>query len=101
MRKEEPLQEFEYVLLTSIVLLGERACGLEICGKASEILKKSVNLGKVYMTLERLRLRDRRLVYAWLSGGRRYFRLTRRGETAFQNFRPADPGGFTDGEAFV
>ena len=38
-----------------IVLLGERACGLEICGKALEILEKSVNLGKVYITLERQR----------------------------------------------
>ena len=56
-------------------------------------------MGSMYVTLDRLEKRE--FVYSWAVERSKYFRLTRRGESAFQNSRTVEPHGLTGGEGFV
>lgn len=81
--------QFEQLVMTAILTLGENAYGVTIHAKVEELVQpKSVSLGAVYATLDRLE--DKRLIVSWLSdptperGGRskRHYRLEAAGERA-------------------
>lgn len=89
MNKQASLGQFEQLILTAILTLGENAYGVTICGKVEELSQpKRVALGPVYVTLDRLE--DKGFVESWLSdptperGGRakRHYRLKKSGERA-------------------
>jgi DNA-binding PadR family transcriptional regulator len=54
MEKTDNLGNFEQLVLTSVMWLGEDAYGIAIHGKVSELANKPMNLGSVYVTLDRL-----------------------------------------------
>ena len=81
--------QFEQLVMTAILALGEEAYGVTIHARVEELsASKSVSLGAVYATLDRLE--DKGLVRSWLSdptperGGRskRHYRLGAAGERA-------------------
>src|SRR5688572_11518970 len=83
--------QFEQLVLTAIVELGENAYGVTIHRAVGELSKpRRISLGAVYVTLDRLE--DKGLVASWLSdptperGGRakRCYRLEALGERALQ-----------------
>ncbi|HYR85847.1 MAG TPA: helix-turn-helix transcriptional regulator [Terriglobia bacterium] len=85
------LGQFEQLVITAIIALGDNAYGLAIQGKVTEFYRdKEVNLGSVYVTLERLE--DKGFVASKFSkpiperGGRarRLFRLLPAGQQALQ-----------------
>ncbi|HEV3333675.1 MAG TPA: helix-turn-helix transcriptional regulator [Bryobacteraceae bacterium] len=87
MSKTDSLGQFEQLVLTAILTLGDDAYGVTIHSKAEELARpKAVSLGAVYVTLDRLE--DKHLVSSWLSdptperGGRskRCYRLEALGE---------------------
>ncbi len=91
MPKLDSLGQFEQLVLTSILSLREDAYGVTIHAKVAELTRpKTVSLGAVYVTLDRLE--DKGLVSSWLSdptperGGRakRCYRLEALGERALQ-----------------
>jgi DNA-binding PadR family transcriptional regulator len=85
------LGQFEQLVLTAILSLGENAYGVTIHAKIEELAHpKKVKLGAVYATLDRLE--DKRLIASWLSeptgarGGRarRHYRLEKPGEISLR-----------------
>nr|TFG54544.1 MAG: PadR family transcriptional regulator [Hyphomicrobiales bacterium] len=91
MSKHISLGQFEQLILTAILTLGEEAYGVTICAKAEELSRpKKISLGPVYVTLDRME--DKGLVTSWLSdptperGGRakRHYRLKKAGEAALR-----------------
>ena len=87
----EPLGQFEQLVLTAILALGENAYGVTIHAKVEELSKpRKVARGAVYATLDRME--DKGLVASWLSeptperGGRsrRHYRLEKSGEKALR-----------------
>ena len=91
MAKTDSLGQFEQLVLAAILALAEKAYGVTIQEKVEEFAQpKSVSLGAVYVTLDRLE--DKGLISSWLSdptperGGRskRYYRLEGLGERALQ-----------------
>ncbi len=85
------LGQFEQLVLTSILSLGENAYGVTIHARVEELMRpRTVALGAVYATLDRLE--DKGLVGSWMSdptperGGRakRHFRLLGAGESALR-----------------
>ena len=81
--------QFEQLVMTAVLDLGANAYGVTIHAKVGELIQpKSVTLGAVYATLDRLE--DKGLVASWLSdptperGGRskRHYRLEAAGERA-------------------
>ena len=83
--------QFEGLVLTAIVSLGENAYGVTIHQAVRDLAApKSVSLGAVYATLDRLE--DKRLIRSWLSeptrerGGRsrRHYDLKPEGERALR-----------------
>jgi DNA-binding PadR family transcriptional regulator len=85
------LGNFEQVVLTAILSLGENAYGVTVHAKVEELSRpKRVVMGAVYATLDRLT--DKGLVRSWLSdprperGGRsrRYYALEPAGEAALR-----------------
>jgi PadR family transcriptional regulator PadR len=91
MAKAESLGQFEQLVLTAVLSLREDAYGVSIHAKVVELARpKSVSLGAVYVTLDRLE--DKGLISSWLSeptaerGGRakRCYRLEALGERALQ-----------------
>src|SRR5215475_10134447 len=83
------LGQFEQLVLTAVLSLGDNAYGVTIHAKIEELAKpRLVKLGAVYATLDRLE--DKRLIASWLSeptkerGGRsrRHYRLEKPGEEA-------------------
>jgi DNA-binding PadR family transcriptional regulator len=83
--------QFEQLVMTAILALGENAYGITIHGKIEELVRpKKVALGAVYATLDRLE--DKELIQSWLSdptperGGRskRHYRLEPDGERALR-----------------
>ena len=86
------LGQFEQIVLTAILTLGNNAYGVTIHAKVEELSRpKRVVLGAVYATLDRLE--DKGLIASWLSdptperGGRskRHYRLEKTGERALQD----------------
>lgn len=91
MKKPDSLGQFEQVVLTAILTLGDDAYGVTIHKKVGELTHpKPVSLGAIYITLDRLE--DKKLVASWLTdptperGGRskRCYRLEALGERALQ-----------------
>jgi len=85
------LGQFEQVVLTAILSLGEDAYGVTIHSRVEELSRpKRVVMGAVYATLDRMA--DKGLVRSWMSdprperGGRsrRYYRLEPAGEQALR-----------------
>jgi DNA-binding PadR family transcriptional regulator len=83
--------QFEQVVMTAILDLADNAYGVTIHQKVEQLIHpKSVALGAVYATLDRLE--DKGLVASWLSdptperGGRskRHYRLAGAGERALR-----------------
>ena len=83
--------QFEQIILTAVLSLGDNAYGVTVHAKAQALSHpKSVSLGAVYATLDRLE--DKRLISSWLSeptaerGGRsrRHYKLERTGEQALR-----------------
>ena len=91
MGKSDSLGQFEQLVLTAILRLRDDAYGVTVHAKVQELAKpKSVTLGAVYVTLDRLE--DKGLISSRLSdptperGGRskRYYKLEALGERALQ-----------------
>lgn len=91
MPKGESCGQFEQLVLTAILTLGEQAYGITIHRKVQVLAKpRSATLGAVYVTLDRLE--DKGFVSSWLSeptperGGRskRYYRVEKTGERALR-----------------
>jgi DNA-binding PadR family transcriptional regulator len=91
MAKPDSIGQFEQLVLTAVLSLREDAYGVTIHEKVGELARpKSISLGAVYVTLDRLE--DKGLVSSWLSeptaerGGRakRCYRLEALGERALQ-----------------
>jgi DNA-binding PadR family transcriptional regulator len=91
MARPDSLGQFEQLVLTAILTLREDAYGVTIHSKVQEMARpKTVSLGAVYVTLDRLE--DKGFVASWLSdptsarGGRakRCYRLEALGERALQ-----------------
>jgi DNA-binding PadR family transcriptional regulator len=91
MNKPDSLGQFEQLVLTAILTVHEDSYGVTIHSKVQELARpRSVSLGAVYVTLDRLE--DKGLVASWLSepmperGGRakRCYRLEALGERALQ-----------------
>jgi len=91
MHKSDSVGQFEQLVLTAILQLRENAYGVTIHAKVEELAHpKSVSLGAVYVTFDRLE--DKGLISSRLSdptperGGRskRFYRLEALGERALQ-----------------
>jgi PadR family transcriptional regulator, regulatory protein PadR len=91
MAKPDSLGQFEQLVLTAILSLKEDAYGVTVHEKVGELVRpKSVSLGAIYVTLDRLE--DKGLISSWLSeptaerGGRakRCYRMEALGERALQ-----------------
>ena len=91
MARPDSIGQFEQLVLTAILGLREDAYGVTIHAKVAELARpRSVSLGAVYVTLDRLE--DKGLIASWLSdptperGGRarRCYRLEAAGERALQ-----------------
>src|SRR6185369_17930479 len=90
MAKADSLGQFEQLVLSAILALGDKAYGVTIHEKVEEISAKSISLGAVYVTLDRLE--DKGFIISWLSdptperGGRskRHYQLQALGERALQ-----------------
>src|SRR6266478_6560366 len=87
----ESVGQFEQLVLTAILSLRDKAYGVTIHEKAVQLAApKSVSLGAVYVTLDRLE--DKGFISSWLSdptperGGRskRHYQLQALGERALQ-----------------
>ena len=85
------LGQFEQVVLTAILSLGDDAYGVTIHARVEDLSRpKRVVMGAVYATLDRMA--DKGLVRSWMSepraerGGRsrRYYRLEPAGEQALR-----------------
>lgn len=91
MARKESLGQFEQLVLTAVLTLSEDAYGVTIHRKVEELAApKSVTLGAIYVTLDRLE--DKGYLSSRMSdptpqrGGRakRYYRLQSEGETALR-----------------
>ena len=87
----EPLGQFEQVVLTAILALGEDAYGVTIHAKVEGLSRpRKIARGAVYATLDRME--DKGLIASWMSeptperGGRsrRHYRLEKPGEKALR-----------------
>jgi DNA-binding PadR family transcriptional regulator len=91
MAQIDSLGQFEQLVLSAIVALGNKAYGVTIHEKVEQLAQpKSASPGAVYITLDRLE--DKGLVRSWLAdptperGGRRkrYYELQAAGERALE-----------------
>lgn len=91
MGKSESLGVFEQIILTALLTMGDNAYGVTIREKAEKLAHpKSVSIGAVYVTLDRLE--EKGLVSSWFSeptperGGRakRCYRLEPAGRRALE-----------------
>ena len=87
----DPLGQFEQVVLTAILALGDNAYGVTIHAKVEDLSRpRKIARGAVYATLDRME--DKGLIASWLSaptperGGRsrRHYRLEKPGEKALR-----------------
>ena len=84
-----PLGQFEQIVLTAVVSLGDDAYGISVHAKAQDLPRpRKISLGAVYATLDRLE--DKGLISSWMSeptperGGRsrRCYKLEKTGMQA-------------------
>ena len=93
MSKGDHLGEFELLVLLAIVRLGEGAYGMTVRRELEETAQRSVTLGSVYGTLDRLQKKG--FVASWhtdpdpVRGGhpRRYFEVSPEGVLALKRSR--------------
>ena len=93
--KKDYLGQFEEILLLAVIRLGEQAYGARVRQTVEEAMEKSVAIGAVYTTLDRLERKG--YVSSWQGdatperGGRakRYFRVEGAGERALKDTREA------------
>ena len=87
----EPLGQFEQVVLTAILALGDNAYGVTIHAEVETLSSpRKIARGAVYATLDRME--DKGLIASWMSeptperGGRsrRHYRLEKPGEKALR-----------------
>ena len=87
----DALGQFEQLVLTAILALGENAYGVTIHAKVEELSKpRKIARGAVYATLDRME--DKGLISSWLSaptperGGRsrRHYAIEKTGEKALR-----------------
>src|SRR5205807_2033900 len=86
MNKKDPLGQFEQLVLTAVLLLGDKGYGIAVARKVEELADRPIALGAVYMTLARME--DKGFISSWRTnptpdcGGRekRYYRLRALGE---------------------
>jgi PadR family transcriptional regulator, regulatory protein PadR len=87
----DSLGQFEQIVLTAILALGDNAYGVTIHAKVEELSRpRKIARGAVYATLDRME--DKGLIASWLSdptperGGRsrRYYKLEKSGEKALR-----------------
>jgi DNA-binding PadR family transcriptional regulator len=92
MPRSDSLGQFEQLVLTAVVTLGDNAYGVTIHRKVQELAApRAVTLGAIYVALDRLE--DKGLVSSWFSeptaarGGRskRHYRLEVPGERALKD----------------
>ena len=89
------LGEFEYLMLTAVVRLGDDAYGLAIRQEIQSTTERACSLGALYTTLDRLEAKG--LIKTWMGdptpqrGGRpkRMVRITSKGEQAASAFYQA------------
>jgi PadR family transcriptional regulator, regulatory protein PadR len=89
------LGEFEYLMLTAVVRLGDDAYGLAIRQEIQSATERACSLGALYTTLDRLEAKG--LIKTWMGdptpqrGGRpkRMVRITSKGEQAASAFYQA------------
>jgi PadR family transcriptional regulator PadR len=91
-RTSSQLGQFEQLVLTSVLTLGEEAYGVPVHGRITELAGgRPPHLGSMYVTLERLEekgyLRSKTVKTGPGGRGRtrRYFRLTQEGERALRD----------------
>src|ERR1700722_9728792 len=91
MPDQTSLGQFEQLVLTAILALGDNAYGVTIHAKIEELTQpRKVKQGAVYATLDRLE--DKQLIESWFSeptrerGGRsrRHYRLEKSGQGALR-----------------
>jgi PadR family transcriptional regulator, regulatory protein PadR len=86
----EALGSFEQLLLTSIMMLGGETYGVPIYDKVCELAEKRINLGSMYLTLDRME--EKGLLASWRSEGaseprgrsKRYYRIEASGLRALE-----------------
>ena len=93
MAKGDNLGEFELLILAALLMLGDNAYGMTVHEQVEKLAAgiRSVSLGSVYTTLDRLEQKG--YVKSWFSdptperGGRskRFFEITGTGEKAVKN----------------
>jgi PadR family transcriptional regulator PadR len=93
MAKGDNLGEFELLILAALQMLGENAYGMTVHERVEKLAAgiRTVSLGSVYTTLDRLELKG--YVKSWFSdptperGGRskRFFEITGAGQKALKN----------------
>ena len=91
MGKVDTIGQFEQLVMTAVLVLRDDAYGVTIHKKVEQLAERTIALGAVYTTLDRLE--DKELARSWMSdptperGGRakRYYALEPRGERALQD----------------
>lgn len=89
------LGEFEELILTMVLILGDDAYGNTIVGAIKDHQKRDVNLSSVHITL--YRLEDKGFVASHLGGAtkerggrkKRYFKITNSGKVLLQEMKDA------------
>ena len=95
MSKDSLLGTFEEQVLLAVVHAGDNAYGMQIRRQIEERIGRSVAIGAVYSTLDRLETKG--FASSWLAGAeavrrgrpRRYFKLEAAGATALEAAREA------------
>ena len=90
MGKTDSLGPFERIALTAVLLCRDRAFGLAVFDKMNELSDRPVNLGAMYVTLDRLE--EKGYVTSWMAEAteergwrkKRFFRVLEAGEIALQ-----------------
>jgi PadR family transcriptional regulator PadR len=92
MAKGDNLGEFEQIILAALMILGENAYGMTVHEQVEKLAAgiRSVSLGSVYTTLDRLEQKG--FVRSWFGGAteerggrtKRYFEITGSGQLALK-----------------
>lgn len=90
---DQPLGEFEHVVLLILVRLGDAAYGMSVRATIYELIGRDISIGAIYTTLERLQhkgyVKSRVGEATAVRGGRakKYFEVTPTGRRALKNAR--------------
>lgn len=90
MKLTESLGQFEQLILTAVMALKDNAYGMQIYSKVCEMADREMNLGSVYVTLDRLQKKgyvSSKITNGGMDRGgkpRRFYNLEPAGEQALQ-----------------